>query len=95
MELRWVCGSANGLEDKLANEGVGKDSSKLDTTWLNIPNDQLRIDCIQLATNDREGRLSKEGHIKKGNERPGNRQAKPKKDVIVEHSITNDHAGSA
>ena len=94
MELRWVRGSANGLEDRLANEGVGKDSSKVDTTWLNLSNDQLRIDCIQLAKKDREGRLSKEGHIEKGSARPGDRKAGPMKDMIAEHSITNDHAGS-
>jgi hypothetical protein len=94
VELRWVRRSANGLADRLANEGVGKEGSELDTTWISLPNGQLRTDCIHLATKDREGRLSKEGHIEKGSARPGGRHAGPRKDMIVEHSVTNDHAGS-
>jgi hypothetical protein len=56
---------------------------------------KLKTYCIHLATKDREGRLSKEGHIEKGSARPGGRQVGPRKEMIVEHSITNDHAGSA
>jgi hypothetical protein len=94
VELRWVCGSANGLVDRLANEGVGKEGSELDTTWISLPNDQLRIDCIHLETKYHEGRLSKEGHIDKSSTRPDDRQAGPRKEMISEHSITNDHVGS-
>jgi ribonuclease HI len=32
VELRWVRKSANGLADRLANEGVGKEGSELHTT---------------------------------------------------------------
>jgi hypothetical protein len=53
----------NGLADRLANEGVGKESSELDTTYISLLNDQLRTDFIHLATKYREGRLSREGHI--------------------------------
>jgi hypothetical protein len=70
--------SVNGLADRLANEGVGKEGLELDTTWINIPNGQLRTDCIQLATKDHEGSLSKEGHIEEGSARPSGRHAGPR-----------------
>ena len=63
VELRWVRRSTNALEDRLANEGVDKEGLELDTTWTSIPNGQLRTNCIQLETKDREGNLSEEGHI--------------------------------
>jgi hypothetical protein len=81
----------NGLVDRLANEGVGKEGSEPDTTWISLPNGQLKTDYIHLATKDHEGRLSKEGHIEKGNARLGDRHIGPMKDMISEHSITNDH----
>ena len=65
--------------DKLANEGIGKEGLELDTTWINIPNGQLRSDCIHLVTKDREGRLSKEGHIEKGSTRPSGRHVGPRR----------------
>jgi hypothetical protein len=92
VELCWVHRSTNGMADKLANEGANKEGLELDTTWINIPNGQLRTNCIQLATKDRESRLSKEGHIKKGSARPNDGHAKPRQDMIVEHSVTNQHA---
>jgi hypothetical protein len=69
-------------EDRLANEGVGKEGLELDTTWINILNGQLRTDYIQLATKDREGSLSKEGHIKEGSARPSGRHTGPRQDMI-------------
>jgi hypothetical protein len=95
VELGWVRRSANGLAGRLANKGVGKEGSELDMTWISLSNGQLRTDCIHLETKDHEGKLSKEGHIGKGNERPGGRNAGPRKDMIVEHLVTNDHAESA
>jgi hypothetical protein len=95
MELHWVHKSTNGLADRLANKGVGKEGLELDTTWSSLSNDELKTDCIHLATKYHEGRLIKKGHIEKGIARPGDRQARPRKEMMVEHSITNDHAGSA
>jgi ribonuclease HI len=91
VELHWVCRSANGLVDRLANEGVGKEGLELDTTWISIPNGQIRTECIQLATIDHEGSLSEEGRIEEGS----GRHARPRQDMIASHSATNYHAGSA
>jgi ribonuclease HI len=52
VELRWVRRSANGLADRIANEGVDKEGPELDTIWSNIPNGQFRTDCTQLAAKD-------------------------------------------
>jgi ribonuclease HI len=75
VELRWVRRSANGLADRISNEGVSKEGPELDTTWSNIPQGQFRTDCTQLATKDRDNSLSKEGHIEEGSERPRRTQA--------------------
>jgi hypothetical protein len=82
------------LGDRLANEGFGKEGLELDTTWINTPNGQLKTDYIHLVTKDPEGSLSKEGHIEKGSARPSGRHARPRQDMIFEHSVTNDHARS-
>jgi hypothetical protein len=90
MELRWVHGSANGLADRITNEGVSKEGPELDTTWINIPNGQFRVDCIQLATKYCGDRLSKEGHIEEGS----GRHEGPRQDMVAQHSTTNYNAGS-
>jgi hypothetical protein len=82
--------SANSLVDTLANEGVGQEGLEPNTTWNNIPNGQLREDCIQLATKDREASLSKEGRIEEGSARPFSRNAGPRKDVISSHLATTE-----
>jgi ribonuclease HI len=41
VELRWVRRSANGLADRISNEGVSKEGPELDTTWINICKDNL------------------------------------------------------
>ena len=41
VELCWVRRSANGLADKISNEGVDKGGPELDTIWSNIPNGQF------------------------------------------------------
>jgi ribonuclease HI len=94
VELRWVRRSANGLADRIANEGVSKEGPELDTTWINIPKGQFRTDCIQLATKDRDNNLSKEGHIEEGSERPTGRHEGPRQDMTAQHSTTNHNAGS-
>jgi hypothetical protein len=71
VELCWVRRSANGLADRIANEGVSKEGPELDTTWHNIPEGQFRMECLQLATKYCDNNLSKEGHIEEDNERPG------------------------
>jgi hypothetical protein len=63
MELHWVRRSANGLADRIANEGVDKEGSKLDSTWSNIPNGQFRTDCTQLAVKDYDDNRSTNDHI--------------------------------
>jgi hypothetical protein len=61
------------MEEKLDNKGVSKEGSKIDTTSISLPNDQIRIDCTDLATKDCEGRLSKKDHIDMGSARPSDR----------------------
>jgi hypothetical protein len=94
VELHWVRRSTNGLVDIISNEGVSKEGPELDTTWINIPKGQFRMDCIQLATKDRDNSLSKEGHIEEGNERPNGRHEGPRQDMTAQHSTTNHNAGS-
>jgi hypothetical protein len=38
VELRWIQRSANGLVDRISNEGVDKEGPKLDSIWSNILN---------------------------------------------------------
>jgi ribonuclease HI len=83
VELCWVHRSVNDLADRLANEGLGKEGLELDTIWINIPNGQLRIDCIQLVTKDREGNLSKEGHIEEGSARLSGRHTRRRTDMTA------------
>jgi ribonuclease HI len=42
VELRWVRRSANGLADRIENEGVDKEGPELDTIWRNIPQGQFQ-----------------------------------------------------
>jgi hypothetical protein len=69
--------SANALVDMLTNKGVGKDSPKLDDTWINILDGQLRTDCNHLAVKDCEDKLSMESHIKEDIARPRGSYASP------------------
>jgi hypothetical protein len=78
VKLHLVRRSGNGLADKITNEGVSKEALELDTTWINIPKGQFRIDCIQLATKGHDGSLRKEGHIEDGSERPSGRHEGPR-----------------
>jgi ribonuclease HI len=94
VELRWVRRSANGLADRIANEGVSKEGPELDTTWINIPQGQFRTDCTQLATKYRDNNLSKGGHIEEGSESPSERTIGPRQDMTAQHSTTNHNVGS-
>jgi ribonuclease HI len=94
VELRWVHKSANGLANIIANEGVSKEGPELDTTCINIPEGQFRMDCLQLVTKYCDNNLSKEGHIKEGSERPRRRHKGPRQDMTAQHSNTNHNAGS-
>jgi ribonuclease HI len=94
VELRWVRRSANGLADRIANEGVSKEESELDTTWSNIPNGQFRTDCTQLATKDRDRSLSTEGHIERSGARPIGGHDESRQNLHGQHPITSDNAGS-
>jgi ribonuclease HI len=94
VELRWVRRSANGLADRITNEGVSKEGSELDTTWRNIPNGQFRTDCTQLATKDRDGSLSTEGHIERSGARPIDGHDESRQNIHGQHPITSDNAGS-
>jgi hypothetical protein len=94
VELRWVRRSSNGLANRISNEGVSKEGPELDTTWINIPEGQFRMDCIQIATKDRDNNLSKEGHIEQGCERPSGRHEGPRQDMTFQHMTTNHNAGS-
>jgi hypothetical protein len=67
VELHWVRRSKNRLADRISNEGVSKEGSELDTTWINILQGQFRIDYTQLVTKYRDNNLSKGGHIEEGN----------------------------
>jgi ribonuclease HI len=66
VELRWVRRSANGLADRIANEGVDNEGPELDTIWSNIPQGQFRTDCTQLAAKDYDNSSSTEDHFKNG-----------------------------
>jgi hypothetical protein len=66
VELRWVRRSANGLADRIANKGVDKEGTKLDSTWNNILKGQFQIDCSQLATKDYDDSRSTGNHIEAG-----------------------------
>jgi ribonuclease HI len=94
VELCFVRTSANGLVGKISNEGVSKDRPKLDTTWINIPNGQFKIDCIQLATKYCDGSLREEGHIEEGSARTSGRHEGPRQDMTAQHMTTNYNAGS-
>jgi hypothetical protein len=60
---RWVRRSANGLEDRIANEGVDKEGPELGSTWSKISNSQFQINCTQLAENDYDGSQCMDEHI--------------------------------
>jgi hypothetical protein len=66
VELCWVRRSANGLADRIANEGVDKEGPELDSIWSNILNGQFRTDCIQLAAKDYDDSRSTNDHIEAG-----------------------------
>jgi ribonuclease HI len=66
VELHWVRRSANGLADRIANEGVDKEGSDLDATWINIPNGQFQTDCTQLAAKDYDDNQSTDECIEAG-----------------------------
>jgi hypothetical protein len=55
VELCWLRRSANGMADRMANEGASKEGPELDTIWSNILNGQFRTDSIQLAAKDHDG----------------------------------------
>jgi hypothetical protein len=93
MDLRWVCKSSNGLVDRISNKGVSKDGLVLDTTWLNIPKGQFRIDCLQLVTKECDNNFSKECHIKEGCERPRGWHEGPRQKMTTQHVTTNHNAG--
>jgi ribonuclease HI len=94
VELRWVCRSANGLADIIANEGVSKEGPELDTTRSNIPNRQFRTNFIQLVTKDRDDNQSTEGHIKEGGARPIGMHKGSMQNLIAQHSTTSYNADS-
>jgi hypothetical protein len=66
VELRWVRRSANGLADRIANEGVDNEGPELDTIWSNIPQGQFRADCTQLAAKDWDNSSSTKYYDKNG-----------------------------
>jgi ribonuclease HI len=94
VELRWVRRSANGLADIIANEGVNKEGSELDTSWSNIPNGQFRTDCIQLATKDRDDSRSTDDHTEEGGTRITDGHEGTRKNLISHHSTTSYNADS-
>jgi hypothetical protein len=94
VELHRVRRSANGLVDRISDEGVGKEGPELDTTWINISEGQFITDYTQLATKDRDRSLRKEGHIEEGSERPNRRHKGPRQDMTTQHSTTNHNVGS-
>jgi hypothetical protein len=94
VELCWVRRSANGLADIIANEGVSKEGSELDTTWRNILNGQFKTNSIQLATKYSEGRLSMKGHIERSGRRLIGGHDESKQNLHGQHLIKNENAGS-
>jgi hypothetical protein len=80
--------------DRIANEGVSKEGSELDTTWSNIPNGQFRTDCTQLATKYCDISLSTEGHIERSGARPIGGYDESRQNLHGQHPITSDNAGS-
>ena len=66
MELRWVQRSANGLADRIENEGVDNEGLELDTIWRNIPQGQFRVDCTQLVEKYWDNRSSMKDYDKNG-----------------------------
>jgi ribonuclease HI len=94
VELCWVCKSVNSLVDRIANEGVSKERSKLDTPWRNIPNGQFKKNCTHLATKDREGSSSTEGHIERSGERLVDGHDESRQNIHGQHPIPRDRARS-
>jgi len=66
VDLRWVRRSSNGLTDRISNEGVDKEGSDLDATWINIPNGQFQTDYTQLVAKDYDKNQSIDDHIEAG-----------------------------
>jgi hypothetical protein len=75
--------SANALADRVTNEGLDKESSEVDNTWINIPRGQLKTDCNHPTTKDHEGSLSIEGHIEEDITRPLERYASPRQNMTT------------
>jgi hypothetical protein len=66
MELRCVRRSTNGLADRISNEGVDKEGSDLDATWINIPSGQFQTDYTQLVVKDYDDNRSTNNRIEAG-----------------------------
>jgi len=94
VEFRWVCRSANGLADRITNEGVRKEESELDAAWRNIPNGQFRTDCTQLATKYHDRILSTKVHIERSDARKIEGHAESRQNLHGQHPITSENVGS-
>jgi hypothetical protein len=86
VDLHWVWRSANGLADRITNEGIDEEGPELDTIWSNIPNGQFRTNCIQLATKDCDDNQSTNDHIEDGGTKITEGHVGSRQNPIAHHS---------
>jgi hypothetical protein len=58
--------SANGLADRITNEGVKNEGPELDTIWSNLPQGQFQANCTQLVENNWDNMSSMKDYSKNG-----------------------------
>jgi ribonuclease HI len=91
VELHWVRRSANGLADRIANEGADGVGPELDTIWSNIPSGQFRTDCTQIAVKDYDGSRSTDDHSEIGGAEVLERHVGPRQNPKGQHANTNSN----